>query len=78
MKQKIIQVDKAKNVDVVMPLHNLIEYSDNYSETTRSSLKYSRDKPATNDAEKFTADIIVTLPNLAQKMLKYWYQQNVK
>ena len=53
-----------------MPLHNLIEYSDNYSETTRSSWKYSRDKPATNDAEKFTADIIVTLPNLAQKMLK--------
>ena len=61
-----------------MPLHNLIEYSEttrnyseiNYSETTRSSWKCSRDEPAANDAEKFTADIIVTLSNLAQKMLK--------
>ena len=25
------QIDNAKDIDVVMPLHNLIEYSNNYS-----------------------------------------------
>ena len=25
-----IQVDNVKNQDVVMPIHNLIEYNDNY------------------------------------------------
>ena len=25
------QIDNAKDVDIVMPLYNLIEYSDNYS-----------------------------------------------
>ena len=30
------QVDNAKDVDVVMPMYNLIEYSDNYSITSGS------------------------------------------
>ena len=28
-----------------MPMHILIEYSDNYSKTTRSLLQYCRDEP---------------------------------
>ena len=31
-----ITIDDAKNLDLVMPMYNLIEYSTNYSETTRS------------------------------------------
>ena len=27
------EIDKAKDIDVVMPMYNLIEYSDNYSIT---------------------------------------------
>ena len=30
-KIKITQVDNAKDLDVVMPMYNLIEYSDNYT-----------------------------------------------
>ena len=30
------QVDNAKEIDVVMPMYNLIEYSDNYLKTSRS------------------------------------------
>ena len=30
------QVDNAKGIDTVMPLYNLIEYSDNYAKTTGS------------------------------------------
>ena len=37
------QIDNAKDIDVVMPLHNLIEYSNNYSETSESLWQYYRD-----------------------------------
>ena len=30
------EIDHAKNIDVVMPVYNLIEYSDNYSKTSGS------------------------------------------
>ena len=29
-------VDEAEHINIVMPMYNLIEYSDNYSDTTRS------------------------------------------
>ena len=30
------QIDNAKDIDIVMPMYNLIEYSDNYAKTTES------------------------------------------
>ena len=44
------QIDNAKDIDVVMPMHNLIEYSDNYSKTSGSLWQYYRDEPALTDA----------------------------
>ena len=40
------QVDNAQNLDIVMPMYNLIEYSDNYA--MRSGILYQcyRDEPA--------------------------------
>ena len=31
-----MQVDNAKDIDIVIPLYNLIEYSDNYSKKSGS------------------------------------------
>ena len=45
----ITQIDNAKDIDVVMPIYNLIVYSDNYSETSGSLWQYCRDKPAVKD-----------------------------
>ena len=42
-------VDDAKNIDIAMPMYNLIIYSDNYSGTSGSLWKYCKDIPATND-----------------------------
>ena len=42
------QVDNAKDLDVVMPTYNLIEYSDNYSKTSRGFSQYLRDEPNDN------------------------------
>ena len=42
------QIDNAKDLDVVMPTYNLIEYSDNYSKTSRGFSQYLRDEPNDN------------------------------
>ena len=41
------QIDNAKDVDIVMPMYNLIEYSDNYAKTLGlgSLWQYFRDEP---------------------------------
>ena len=40
------QVDNAKDIDIVIPMYNLIEYSDNYAKTTGSLWKYCKDIPS--------------------------------
>ena len=42
------QIDNAKDIDIVMPMYNLIEYSDNYAKTTGSLWQYCKDIPALN------------------------------
>ena len=42
------QIDNAKDIDIVMPMYNLIEYSDNYAKTTGSLWQYFKDIPARN------------------------------
>ena len=43
------QVDNAKDIDIVMPMYNLIEYSDNYSKASGSLWQYCKDIPAVNN-----------------------------
>ena len=45
------QIDSAKDIDVVMSMYNLIEYSDNYSKTSGSLWQYYRDDPNENIAQ---------------------------
>ena len=45
-----IQIDNAKDIDAVMPMYNLIEYSDHYSKTLGSLWQYYRDEPALTGA----------------------------
>ena len=40
------QIDNAKDIDIVMPMYNLIEYSDNYAKTTGRLRQYCKDIPA--------------------------------
>ena len=39
------EIDHAKDINVVMRMYNLIEYSDNYMKTSGSSWHYYRDEP---------------------------------
>ena len=49
------QIDNAKDIDTVMPMHNLIEYNDNYAKTTGSLWQYCKDIPARNANNQITA-----------------------
>ena len=44
------QIDNAKDIDVVTPTYNLIEYSNNCSKTSGSLWQCYRDEPALNNA----------------------------
>ena len=49
------QIDNAEYIDIVMPMYNLIEYSDNYSKTSGSLWQYCKDIPAVNN----NGDIVI-------------------
>ena len=52
-------IDNAQDIDIVMPMYNLIEYSDNYSKTSGSLWQYYKDEPNNNlvDSESFKSKI---------------------
>ena len=43
-------VDTADNLDIVMPIYNLIEYSDNYQDSSATLYQHKRDEPPEDDA----------------------------
>ena len=43
------QIDNAEYIDIVMPMYNLIEYSDNYSKTSGSLWQHCKEIPAVNN-----------------------------
>ena len=48
------EIDKAKDIGVVMNVYNLIEYNENYSKTSTSLWLYYRDQPALDKKGKIT------------------------
>ena len=56
------QIGNAKDIDIVMPMYNLIEYTDNYAKTTGSLWQYFRDEPNDDiqDSESFKSKIKIT------------------
>ena len=49
-------VDAAENLDTVMPMYNLIEYSDNYQDSSATLYQYKRDEPPDALANNLTRD----------------------
>ena len=56
------QIDKAKDIGIVMAMYNLIRYSDNYSKTSGSLWQYCKDEPNDNiaDSESFKSNVKIT------------------
>ena len=55
-------IDNAQDIDIVMPMYNLIEYSDNYSKTSGSLWQYYKDDPNDNieDSKSFKFKVKIT------------------
>ena len=53
------QIGNAKDIDIVMPMYNLIEYSDNYAKTSGTLWQYFKDEPSDNivNSESFISKI---------------------
>ena len=50
-------VDTAENLDITVPMYNLIEYSDNYQDSSATLYQYKRDEPPEDDTvADLTAD----------------------
>ena len=47
-------VDTAENLDIVMPMYNLMEYSDNYQDSSATLYQYKRDEPPNNNVDLTT------------------------
>ena len=55
-------IDNAQDIDIVMPMYNVIEYSDNYSKTSGSLWQYHKDDPNDNitNSESFKSKVKIT------------------
>ena len=49
-------VDTAENLDIVMSMYNLIEYSDNYQDSSATLYQYKRDEPPAKLANNLAQD----------------------
>ena len=58
-------IDNAHDIDIVMAMYNLIEYSDNYSKTSGSLWQYYKDNPNDNiaNSESFKSKVKITGKN---------------
>ena len=56
------QTDNAQDIDIAMPMYNLIEYSDNFLKTSGSLWQYYKDDPNDNlvRSESFKSKIKIT------------------
>ena len=56
------EIDNAKDINIVMTMYNLIEYSDNYSKTSGSLWQYYKDEPHDNiaDSKSFKSKVKIS------------------
>ena len=58
-----VKIDKAEDLDVVMPMYNLLEYSKNYRKKAGSLWNYYRNEPSNplpSDSESFKCKVSIT------------------
>ena len=56
------EIDNAQDIDIVMPMYNLIEYSDNYSKKSGGLWQYYKKEPNDNlaNSESFKSKVKIT------------------
>ena len=62
-----VLIDNAEDLDIVMPMYNLLEYSKNYRKTTGSLWNYYRDEPNNPPLNNYNADPITNSESFKYK-----------
>ena len=62
-------IDKAEHINIAMPVYNLIEYSDNYSDTSGSLWQFKRD-------EIEDVDLVVDDNHIPNNLLSFKYKSS--
>ena len=62
-----VLIDNAEDLDIVMPMYNLLEYSKNYSKTTGSLWNYYKDEPNNPPPNNYNADPITNSASFKYK-----------
>ena len=60
-------IDNAEDLDIVMPIYNLLEFSKNYRKTTGSLWNYYRDEPNNPPATNYNAEPITNSASFKYK-----------
>ena len=74
-------VDNAENLDIVMPMYNLIEYSDNYQDSSASLYQHKRDEPPEDDAVTLSKEDnkdFIEQQNKGFQRSIYWSEYKIK
>ena len=66
------QVDNAEDIDIVIPMYNLIEYSDAYSKTSRILWQYYRDEPVLDNNGN-----IIDFPANSNKNISFNFKKQI-
>ena len=73
-----VLIDNAKDLDIIMPMYNMLEYSKNYRKTTGSFWNYYRDEPNNPPLNEddiptinYNADPITNSESLRHQARKY-------
>ena len=67
------EIDNAQDIDIVMPMYNLVEYNDNYSKTSWRLWQYYKDDPNDHlgNSESFKSKVKLTVCTPAGGNTKY-------
>ena len=57
-----MEIDNAQDIDIVIPVYNLIDYNNNYSKSSGSLWQYYRDEPNNNlaDSKSYKCKVKIT------------------
>ena len=62
-----VLIENAEDLDIVMPMYNLLEYSKNYRKTTGSLWNYYRDEPNNPPTDNYNADPVTNSASFKYK-----------
>ena len=69
-------VENAEDLDIVMPIYNLLEYSKNYEKTSGSLFNYYRDEPNEAEIANDNGAMNISIRNSKSLIIKLKLQEN--